>query len=76
MLVQAAAGDERLIDAQTLTKRAAQQGVAARLEIYPVDAHVFHIFWSFLPLAYNALRVAGEFARKHRDSASDDSAEA
>jgi monoterpene epsilon-lactone hydrolase len=76
LLVQAAAGDERLTDAQTLTKRAAQHGVEARLEIYPVDAHVFHIFWSFLPLAYNALRVAGEFARKHRDSASDDEAEA
>lgn len=72
MLVQAAAGDERLIDAQRLTQRAAQHGVEARLEIYPVDAHVFHIFWSFLPLAHNALRAAGEFARKQRDSAGDE----
>ena len=59
LLVQAAAGDERLIDAQTLTERAAQHGVDARLEIYPVDAHVFHIFWSFLPLAHDALRGRG-----------------
>ena len=69
LLVQAAAGDERLVDAQTLVERAGRHGVDARLEVYPVDAHVFHIFWSFLPLASDALRVAGEFARAHRDSA-------
>lgn len=69
LLVQAAAGDERLVDAQTLTERATRHGVDARLEIYPVDAHVFHIFWSFLPLAHDALQVAGQFARKHRDGA-------
>ena len=67
MLVQAAAGDERLTDAQALTERAVQHGVNAQLEIYPVDAHVFHIFWSFLPLANNALRAAGQFARDHRE---------
>ncbi|AKU17065.1 alpha/beta hydrolase fold domain-containing protein [Luteipulveratus mongoliensis] len=66
LLVQAAAGDERLTDAQTLTERAVEHGVNARLEIYPVDAHVFHIFWSFLPLAHDALRAAGEFGLKHR----------
>jgi epsilon-lactone hydrolase len=76
MLVQAAAGDERLIDAQTLTERATQHGVDARLEVYPVDAHVFHIFWSFFPPAHNALQAAGVFAGKHRDSACDSGSEA
>jgi monoterpene epsilon-lactone hydrolase len=75
LLVHAAAGDERRIDAQRLTKRAAEHGVEARLDIYPVDAHVFPIFWSFLPLAHDAVQAAGEFARKQRDRADADEAE-
>jgi epsilon-lactone hydrolase len=63
LLIQAATGDERFPDAQALTDRARRHGVDARLELYPVDAHVFHLFWSFLPEAAEALEAAGRFAR-------------
>ena len=33
------------------------------LELYPADTHVFHVFWSFLPEAADALQRAGAFAR-------------
>jgi hypothetical protein len=36
---------------------------AARFELFPVDTHDFHIFWSFLPEAAQALQQAGRFAR-------------
>jgi epsilon-lactone hydrolase len=64
LLVQAATGDERLADAHALTDRAKAHGVDARLELYSVDAHMFHIFWSFLPEAAEALQAAGRFARE------------
>jgi epsilon-lactone hydrolase len=63
MLVQAATGDFVLEDAHRLTDRARSHGVDARLELYPVDTHVFQIFWSFLPEAADALHQAGRFAR-------------
>jgi epsilon-lactone hydrolase len=62
LLVQAATGDELLPDAQGLVERAQAHGVDAHLEVYPIDAHVFQIFWSFLPLASEALQSAGHFA--------------
>jgi hypothetical protein len=40
--------------------------VDARLELYPVDAHVFHLFWPFLPEAAEALESAGRFASDDR----------
>ena len=64
LLIQAATGDDRLLDAQALTDRAREQGVEAQLDLYSVDAHVFHIFWSFLPEAAEAIRAAGEFAKR------------
>jgi epsilon-lactone hydrolase len=63
MLVQAATGDMILPDAQRLVDRALAHGVDARLELYPADTHVFHVFWSFLPEAADALQRAGAFAR-------------
>ena len=63
LLIQAATGDDRLLDANALTERARGHGVDARLELYSVDAHVFHLFWSFLPEAAEALQAAGRFAR-------------
>ena len=63
LLIQAATGDDRLEDAKALTDRARSQGVDAHLDLYPVDAHVFHLFWSFLPEAAEALQSAGRFAR-------------
>jgi epsilon-lactone hydrolase len=64
LLIQAATGDDRLADANALTDHARGQGVDARLELYSVDAHVFHLFWSFLPEAAEALQAAGQFARE------------
>jgi acetyl esterase/lipase len=62
MLVQAATGDPVLDDATTLVDRAVEHGVDARFELFAVDTHDFHIFWSFLPEAASAMRQAGRFA--------------
>ncbi len=51
MLIQAATGDARIADAKALAIRAREHGVDARLEVFPVDAHAFQLFWSFLPEA-------------------------
>jgi epsilon-lactone hydrolase len=64
MLVQAATGDARVADAEALAARARAQGVEVRLELYPVDAHAFQLFWSFLPEAADAFAAAGEFVRE------------
>ncbi|WP_219459865.1 alpha/beta hydrolase fold domain-containing protein [Nonomuraea rhizosphaerae] len=64
MLIQAGTGDPLAGDARRLTERARSYGVDARLELYPVSAHVFHYFWSFLPEAADALERAGAFTRR------------
>jgi len=63
MLVQAATGDPLLGEARELTEHAQDCGVDARFELFPVDTHDFHIFWSFLPEAAQALQQAGRFVR-------------
>ena len=63
MLVQAATGDPLLDEARELAGHAEDCGVNARFELFPVDTHDFHIFWSFLPEAAQALAQAGRFAR-------------
>jgi epsilon-lactone hydrolase len=64
MLIQAASGDPVLDEARELADHAADCGVDARFELFPVDTHDFHVFWSFLPEAAQALRQAGRFARQ------------
>jgi monoterpene epsilon-lactone hydrolase len=64
LLIQAATGDDRLADANALADHARSHGVDARLDLYSVDAHVFQLFWSFLPEAAEALQAAGRFARE------------
>lgn len=64
MLIQAATGDARLADAKALAARARDQGADARLELFPVDAHAFQLFWSFLPEAADAIEAAGVFIRE------------
>jgi monoterpene epsilon-lactone hydrolase len=61
ILIQAATGDARLADAEALAARAEAQGVEVRLDLYPVQAHAFQLFWSFLPEAADAFEAAGEF---------------
>jgi len=63
MLIQAATGDPLLDEARELAGHAQDCGVNARFELFPVDTHDFHIFWSFLPEAAQALAQAGRFAR-------------
>ena len=41
----------------------------ARLELYPADTHVFHVFWSFLPEAADALAQAGRFVQERARAA-------
>jgi epsilon-lactone hydrolase len=64
LLIQAGTGDFALPQARALADRAAAHGVDVRLELYPADTHVFHVFWSFLPEAADALARAGEFIRE------------
>jgi acetyl esterase/lipase len=64
MLIQAATGDWCLADAKALAARAREHGTDVRLQLFPVDAHAFHLFWSFLPEAADALQAAGTFIRE------------
>jgi epsilon-lactone hydrolase len=64
MLIQAATGDARLVDAKALAASAQDHGVDARLELFPVQAHAFQLFWSFLPEAADAIEAAGAFIRE------------
>lgn len=61
LLIQAATGDPIAPDSRELADRAEQNGVRVELELYPVDTHVFQLFWSFLPEAQEAMAKIGEF---------------
>ena len=75
LLIQGASGDHVIADAHALAKRARKHGVYARLDVYPVEAHVFQLFWSFLPEAAEAMEKAGTFARDIREAAAPGRAE-
>jgi acetyl esterase/lipase len=64
LLIQAGTADPIVQDATRLHDRAQAAGVESRLELYPVETHVFHLFWDFLPEAVEALRQAAEFVRE------------
>jgi epsilon-lactone hydrolase len=76
LLAQAATGDIVLPESRLLVERAVAHGVDARLQLYTADTHVFHVFWSFLPEAADALQQAGAFVREQlaEHAASDRSA--
>ena len=61
LLVQAGTGDDLVGDARLLAEHGAAAGVDVGLELYPVATHDFHLFWTFLPEAADALHRAGEF---------------
>jgi acetyl esterase/lipase len=63
LLIQCATGDPTRPEAEALAEHAREHGVDARLELYPSDVHVFHVFWSFLPEAAEALAQTGRFVR-------------
>jgi acetyl esterase/lipase len=43
--------------------RRAGRGVDASIAVYPVPTHDFHVFWSFLPEARDAIDQLGRFVR-------------
>jgi acetyl esterase/lipase len=61
MLIQAGTGDPFVADAHRLAEHARRHGVPVRLELYPLATHAFHIYWSFLPAAADALQQVGSF---------------
>jgi epsilon-lactone hydrolase len=63
LLIQCATGDRARPEGKALAERARAHGVDARLELYPAETHVFHVFWPFLPEAADALAQAGSFIR-------------
>jgi acetyl esterase/lipase len=69
LLIQAATGDARLTDAKQLAARAEEDGVDVRLELFPVEAHAFQLFWSFLPEAADAIEASGVFIQRLQGAA-------
>jgi acetyl esterase/lipase len=69
MLVQAATGDIISKDAHLLVEHARAAGVDVTYELYPVATHDFHVFWSFLPEAADAVEAAGRFIREVQEAA-------
>jgi epsilon-lactone hydrolase len=63
LLIHAASGDAVLQEAQLLARHATQCGVEARIRVYPVPTHDFHVFWNFLPEARDAIDDAAAFIR-------------
>ena len=61
MLIQAGAQDPVVDDARRLAAHAREHGAEVALQLYPVAAHLFHLFWSFLPEAADAIAEAGRF---------------
>jgi len=64
MLIQAGTGDVLGKDAHLLAEHAGRHGVDVQFELYPVATHDFHLFWSFLPEALDALDQAGTLTRR------------
>jgi monoterpene epsilon-lactone hydrolase len=69
LLIQGGTGDSIVVDAHRLADHAEKHGVDTRLELYPVPTHDFHVFWSFLPEAAEALQQIGRFAKERRAAA-------
>src|SRR5215468_2168862 len=63
LLIHAASGDSVLQEAQLLAKHGRECGVDTTITVYPVPTHDFHIFWTFLPEAMQALDQIGAFIR-------------
>ena len=61
LLIQAAGQDPLSDHAVALHESARRQGVESDLRQYPVDAHAFQLFWSFLPEASEAIEEVGAF---------------
>ena len=71
LLIQAAADDPLCSEAEALGSRATEQSVPVELQLYATDAHLLHLFWSFLPEAADGIERAGGFVRAHTVGAGD-----
>jgi acetyl esterase/lipase len=63
ILIHAASGDSVLQEAQLLAKHGQECGVGTKITTYPVPTHDFHVFWTFLPEAMEAMDEIGGFVR-------------
>jgi acetyl esterase/lipase len=61
LLVQTGTGDVVLHETRSFVDRATEHGANVQLDLYPVSTHVFHLFWSFLPEAADALEQIAHF---------------
>lgn len=66
LLVHTADGDAFSVDARRFAERATQAGAGVTFEQYPVSTHDFHVFWSMLPVAAEAVDSVGAFVRARR----------
>ncbi|RSN44640.1 esterase [Amycolatopsis sp. WAC 04197] len=63
LLVQCGTEDVTLPETRRFVDHARGQGLDVRFDLYPVSTHVFHLFWSFLPEAADALEQVAGFLR-------------
>jgi epsilon-lactone hydrolase len=63
LLIQVGTGDPFADDAHQLAEHARAHGIDVDLQLYPAETHDFHLFWSFLPEAVDAIQQAGQFIR-------------
>lgn len=68
LLVHTADGDSFSMDARRFADRATQAGVDVQFEQYAVATHDFHVFWSMLPVAAEAVGSVGAFVRARRSA--------
>ncbi|WP_037319890.1 alpha/beta hydrolase fold domain-containing protein [Amycolatopsis orientalis] len=63
LLVQSGTEDVTLPETRRFVDHARGQGLDVCFDLYPVSTHVFHLFWSFLPEAADALEQVAGFLR-------------
>lgn len=63
LLIQAGTGDNLVSEARLLAQRCGAADVEVTFELYPVATHDFHLFWTFLPEAADAVQRIGAFLR-------------
>lgn len=71
LLIQAGTRDLALGEARALHERAIASGVSSELQLYDAEAHSFHLFWSFLPEALDAIEATATFVRELASTAVD-----
>ncbi len=68
ILVQSGTDDTVIHETRRLVDHARDQGLNVRFDLYPIGSHVFHLFWSFLPEAADALEQIAAFISPTTDA--------